>query len=92
MWPCISLDLHSLGRNPLHTPKHMKKLRLKKGEALARSGHIARLRVQSSLGVYTGGNQSMFLSHIGVSLSLSLSLFPLPFLSKINKSMSSGED
>ena len=36
------------------------------------SGHIARLRVQSPVGACTRGNQLTFLSHIYVSLSLSL--------------------
>ena len=39
------------------------------------SGHIPRLQVHSLVGACVGGNQSMLLSHINVSLSLSL--FPL---------------
>ena len=37
------------------------------------SGHIPRLWVWSLVGVCTGGNQLMFLSHISVSLCLSFS-------------------
>ena len=51
------------------------------------SGHIPRLQVLSPAGEHMGGNQAMFLTHIDVSLSLSL--HPLP-LKSINKS--SGED
>ena len=41
------------------------------------SEHIARLLVPSPVGAHVGGNRSMFLTHINVSLSLSLSFFPL---------------
>ena len=41
------------------------------------SGHIPRLQVQSPVGVCTGSNQSMFLSHIDTSWSPSLSLLCL---------------
>ena len=41
----------------------------------SQSGHIPRLWVRSLVGAHTGGNQSMFLSYINVSLSLP------PFLS-----------
>ena len=47
----------------------------------SQSGHMSGLRVQSLVGVCSGGNTSMFLSHTDVSLPLS---FPSP-LSKINK-------
>ena len=59
------------------------------------SGHILRSWVQPQLGVCTGGNWLMFLSHIDVSLSrslslcLSLSLSLLLSLKSIN--ISSGE-
>ena len=36
------------------------------------SGHTTRLQVWSLVGVCTGGNLSMFLSHFDASLSLSL--------------------
>ena len=49
------------------------------------SGHISRLRVQSPVRAHTGGNCSMFLSHINLSLSLPPSVSRFPFLSKINK-------
>ena len=45
-------------------------------------GHISRLRVQSLVGVYTEGNQLMFLYHINISLSF------LSFIFKINKNVS----
>ena len=35
----------------------------------SQSGHVPRLKVPSPVGVNTGSNQSMFLSHIDVSLS-----------------------
>ena len=44
------------------------------------SGYISRLQIRSLIGEHTGGNCSMFLSHIDVYLCLSLSP-----LSKINK-------
>ena len=37
-------------------------------------GHTPRLWVQSTVGAYMGGNQSMYLSHINVSLFPLLSL------------------
>ena len=50
------------------------------------SGHIPRLQVPSLVEAQTGGKLSMFLSHTDVlSLSISLSLHPPPFISKINK-------
>ena len=42
----------------------------------SRSGHIPRLQIWSPVRVRTKGNQSMFLSHINVSLLLSLPPFP----------------
>ena len=55
----------------------------------SQSGHIPRLQVQSPVGVHTGGNLLMFLSHIDVSLSHRfLSLSPTP--KSINISL--GED
>ena len=47
----------------------------------SRSGHMPRLLVQSPVGAHIRGNQSMFLSHIDVSLPS----FPFHSLSKINK-------
>ena len=56
------------------------------------SVYIYRLWVQSPVGVHTGSDQLMFLSHINVSLSLSLS-FPLtPSLSLKSINISSVED
>ena len=46
-----------------HTPKGC--------EFYPQLGHIPRLQVQSPVGQHTGGNHSMFLSHIDVSLPLS---------------------
>ena len=51
------------------------------------SGHLSRLRVQSPVGVHMRGNLLRFLSHIDVSLPLSLP----PSLCKIS-SVSSGVD
>ena len=52
------------------------------------SGHIPGLWVRSPLRVYMGGNQSMFLSHIDVSLSSSLSLtLSLPLSLKAMKNV-----
>lgn len=63
-----------------------------------RSRHISRLQFWSLVRARMGGNQSLFLSYIAVSLypslslSLSFSLF-LPFLSlKTNEKISSDED
>ena len=42
----------------------------------SRSGHIPRLQIWSPVRVRTKSNQSMFLSHINVSLLLSLPPFP----------------
>ena len=53
------------------------------------SRHILGLRIQPLLGVRTGGNQSMFLSHIDVSLFLALSL---PFSLKLIKNIPTAED
>ena len=52
------------------------------------SRHILRLWVQSPVGVWAAGNQSMFLSCIDVALSLP----PLPLSLKSNENMSSGEE
>ena len=38
------------------------------------SGHMPRLKVQSPVGAHIGGNQSVFLPHIDVSLCFSVSL------------------
>ena len=53
-------------------------------------GHIPRLWVQSPVGMCRRGTRSMFLSHIDVSFSLSLSLPPFVSLKSINISL--GED
>ena len=42
----------------------------------SRSGHMPGLQVSSPVGVCEGGNQSMFLSHVIVSLPLFLPPFP----------------
>ena len=54
-----------------------------------RLGHIPKLQVQSPVEAYMGGNQSMFLSYIDVSLPLclSLSLSPSLTLKSINISL-----
>lgn len=41
------------------------------------SGYTPRLRVQSQVVAHAGGNQSTFLSHIGIILSLPLSKISL---------------
>lgn len=46
---------------------------LKGGGFHSQSGYMPRWRVQSWVGAHAGGNQSMFLAHIGVTLSLPLS-------------------
>ena len=58
-----------------HQPEHQEVVGLIPGQGT----YLARLWVQSPAGERTRGNGSMFLSHIDVSLSRSLTL------SKINK-------
>ena len=73
---CLGQVVQLVGASP-HTPKGCR--------FNSWSGHIPRLRVQSPVRAHTGDNQSMFLSHINVSLSLSLSHAHLLCLSQINK-------